>query len=185
MPPEELWQTFFAPELILEKLGLTETCCDVAEFGCGYGTFTIPAAKRILGSIYAIDIDPQMIEITQSKALRQGLGNVRCLLRDLLVHGSGLPDASVDYVMLFNILHAQERTDILEMAHRVLRAKGKLGIIHWNYDASTPRGPSLAIRPQPHDLMVDAEKAGFRLLDSGFVDLPPYHYGLVCQRNNS
>jgi ubiquinone/menaquinone biosynthesis C-methylase UbiE len=35
---------------------------NVADFGFGYGTFTIPAAKIISGKIYAFDIEPEMIE---------------------------------------------------------------------------------------------------------------------------
>ena len=43
MPEESLWATFFTPEEVLHKLGLP-TAGDVVDFGCGYGTFTIPAA---------------------------------------------------------------------------------------------------------------------------------------------
>ena len=45
MPEESVWAGFFAPETILRKLGLTSSCGDVVDFGCGYGTFTIPAAR--------------------------------------------------------------------------------------------------------------------------------------------
>jgi len=52
--------------------------------------------------------------------------------------GSGLEDASVDYVMLFNILHAKEPKKLLKEAYRILKPGGKLGIIHWNYDSKPP-----------------------------------------------
>ena len=45
MPEESVWAGFFAPEAVLRKLGLTSSCGDVVDFGCGYGTFTIPAAR--------------------------------------------------------------------------------------------------------------------------------------------
>ena len=41
--------------------------------------------------------------------------------------------------MLFNILHAHERLAMLNEAWRVLAAGGKLAVIHWSYDPSTPR----------------------------------------------
>src|SRR5687768_18236428 len=43
---------FFNIPLILDRLGIGPELNDVAELGCGYGTFTIPIAKRISGSVY-------------------------------------------------------------------------------------------------------------------------------------
>ncbi len=59
-------------------------------------------------------------------------------------------DNSVDYVMLFNILHAEDPVSLLKEAHRILKRDAKVGVIHWIYSDSTPRGPSLDIRPKPH-----------------------------------
>ena len=47
MPEEEVWRQFFDAEAVLRALKLTEKCRDVVEFGCGYGTFTIPAARIV------------------------------------------------------------------------------------------------------------------------------------------
>ncbi len=44
--------------------------------------------------------------------------------------------------MLFNILHAAESGALLAEARRVLKVGGKLGVMHWNYDPTTPRGPA-------------------------------------------
>ncbi len=41
MPEEDTWDGFFDPSRVLELVGVTEACQDVADFGCGYGTFTI------------------------------------------------------------------------------------------------------------------------------------------------
>ena len=46
MPEEEMWREFFDAEAILRLLKLTPSCRDVADFGCGCGTFTIPAPPR-------------------------------------------------------------------------------------------------------------------------------------------
>jgi ubiquinone/menaquinone biosynthesis C-methylase UbiE len=181
MPPEEMWQSFFDPNGVLTKLGLDSNCRDVLEFGCGYGTFTIPAAQRIRGTVYAIDIEPEMLAITGAKAKAVGAENIELLQRDFVVDGSGLADRTVDYVMLFNILHAQERMALLREARRVLRPHGKLAIIHWNFDASTPRGPSMSIRPKPGQCRAWAEEVGFAAISPAEIDLPPYHYGLVLE----
>ena len=177
MPDHEMWESFFNAEKILETLGINNKIGNAAEFGCGYGTFTIPAAKIIQGKIYAIDIEPEMISVTKNEAAQHGLKNVIAVLRDFMAEGSGLEDESVDYAMLFNILHFENPTILISEAKRILKKGGKLGIIHWNYDPTTPRGPSMDIRPKPEDCIKWAESAGF----GGAVrcDLKPYHYGIV------
>ncbi len=179
MPEEDMWVTFFTPKEVLHKLGLP-TSGDVVDFGCGYGTFTIPAAQITSGMVHALDIDPEMVAVTEAKAA--ALPNVRVYLRDFVADGSGLPDASVNYVMLFNILHAESPRILLHEALRVLVPGGKLAIMHWKYDPTTPRGPSLNIRPQAEQCRQWAEQAGFRLLEPGIVELPPYHYGMALER---
>jgi SAM-dependent methyltransferase len=182
MPDEALWAAFFAPEEALARLGLPRDCRDVVDFGCGYGTFTIPAARIVRGIVHALDIEPEMAAATMAKAKAAGLANVQARQRDFVVEGTGLPDASVDYAMLFNILHAEEPLTLLREALRVLSRGGRLGIMHWNYDPTTPRGPSMTIRPQPEKCRAWAEQAGFRLAGPERIDLPPYHYGLVMVR---
>ncbi|MHB1033423.1 MAG: class I SAM-dependent methyltransferase [Pirellulales bacterium] len=182
MPDESMWTDFFDAETVLRKLGLTSSCGNVVDFGCGYGTFTIPAARMISGTVHALDIEPEMVQATAAKAQELGLQNVKTYLRDFVADGTGLPDASVDYVMLFNILHAERPDVLLWEALRVLRPGGKLGIIHWNYDPTTPRGPAMAIRPRPEQCRDWAEQVGFRSLEPGSIELPPYHYGMTLER---
>ncbi len=90
MPPEVDWAKHFNPDETLEKLGLTAEVKDVADFGCGYGTFTLPAAQIIRGKIYALGIEPQMIKTVEQKAERLKLKNVETVLRDFVAEGSGL-----------------------------------------------------------------------------------------------
>lgn len=180
MPSPDVWDGFFNSNEILKTLGLSNQISDVAEFGCGYGTFTIPTAKIVSGKVYALDIEPDMIRMTSEEAARQGVSNVKTILRDFMAEGSGLSDESVDYVMLFNILHLENPMTLLNEAKRILRRNGKLGIIHWNYDSTTPRGPSMEIRPRPEDCMKWAEDAGFSKPIQ--YDLKPYHYGIVMRK---
>ena len=182
MPDESLWESFFRPAEVLRLLQLAPACRDVVEFGCGYGTFTIPAAKIVPGSIVAFDIEPKMITGTQARASQAGIGNVLPVLRDFATNGTGLPSASMGYAMLFNILHAEAPQVLLAEAYRVLAPEGIVGIMHWNHDPSTPRGPSMDIRPKPEQCIAWAQQAGFELLPPGIVELPPYHYGMALTR---
>jgi len=180
MPERDVWESFFDPLKIITTLGITTKTGDVVEFGCGYGTFTFPAAEISCGIIHALDIEPELIRAVAEEAKIRGLGNVNAVLRDFVAEGSGLRDESVDYVMLFNILHLESPAALLEEAGRILRPKGLTGIIHWNYDQSTPRGPSMSIRPEPEDCINWARNAGFD--DPERYDLRPYHYGIVMKK---
>ena len=182
MPDEQMWASFFDPSGIAERLGLSGCEGDVVEFGCGYGTFTVAAAKMVKGMVYALDIDSSSVQATRIKVEAEGLHNVRVVERDFIEDGTGLPDGSVRYAMLFNILHCENPVALLEEAHRVLVPGGSVGIIHWNYDASTPRGPSMEIRPTCGECIAWALSAGFRSGEYGVIDFPPYHFGLLMRK---
>jgi SAM-dependent methyltransferase len=182
MPEEPLWESFYRPAEILRRLQLSPDCRDVVEFGCGYGTFAVAAAQIVSGVVFAVDIEPEMIAATERRASTAGVKNIRTILRDFTVVGTGLPAGSCDYAMLFNILHAETPLLLLAEAHRVLVPGGILGVMHWNCDPRTPRGPSMEIRPTPEQCLAWARQAGFELLPPGIVDLPPYHYGMALAR---
>ena len=181
MPVEETWDGFFSPDNILKTMGISNRIKDVVEFGCGYGTFTIPTAKIRTGKVYAIDIESEMIKATKRKAEENSLSNIETILRDFVSGGSGLKDERVDYVMLFNILHAEEPHKLIRESYRILKPNGKLGIIHWNYDSATPRGPPMKIRPKPEQIIGWATNANFD--NPVKYDLRPYHYGIVLTKS--
>ena len=183
MPERDMWEGFFSPEKILTTLGLNNKVKDVAEFGCGYGTFTIPAAKIIKGNVYALDIEPDMIRLTDEEAKKHGLNNIVTIQCDFMTEGSSLPDESVDYAMLFNILHLEKPMLLVDEANKILKKSGKLGIIHWNHDPTTPRGPSMDIRPKPEQCIKWAEASGF--CNPVQFDFKPHHYGIVLKKGVS
>lgn len=180
MPVEKQWECFFDAEKILKVMELDNNIDDVVEFGSGYGTFTIPASKVIKGTIYAIDIEQEMINRVIDRARDKNLNNIKTMLRDFVHKGSGLESESVDYIMLFNILHAENPEDLLKEAYCILKPGGKLGVIHWNFDPETPRGPPMNIRPKPEYCIKWAAEVGFKF--ENMHDLKPYHYGLVFSK---
>jgi SAM-dependent methyltransferase len=182
MPDEELWSSFFDVERILDGMLVNSEIVDAADFGCGYGTFTVPAAQRIRGILCAIDIEPEMLRTVNLKARNKGLTSIRTILGDLVREGSGLRSDSVDYVMLFNLLHSEDPLILLREAFRVLRSDGRVGIVHWVRDASTPRGPPLEMRPTVKQCVDWCRQAGFRASSALSMDLKPYHFGLVISK---
>jgi SAM-dependent methyltransferase len=181
MPDSAYWQTFFNPECIVDRLDCRGPG-DVVEFGCGYGLFTVPAAGNVSGTVYALDIEPEMVAATVRRAAQAGLTNVVAEERDFLAAGCGRPDASVGYAMLFNILHIEGPVELLREAFRALAPGGKAGVIHWKPDPATPRGPSLAIRPQPAECRTWAERAGFRFVRDEDLGCCSWHWGTVFER---
>ena len=181
MPDEELWNQFFDVEKILDELEVDYKIEKLIDLGFGYGTFTIPASRRIKGNIYAFDIEDDLIKELELKLKINHIGNVFVFNRDFITEGTGFQNEEVDFVILFNILHAEKSIDILEEAFRILKKNGKVGVIHWNYDSTTPRGPSIAIRPKPEDLQRILIKTGFSILKYN-INLPPYHYGILAQK---
>jgi SAM-dependent methyltransferase len=181
MPPQDYWETLFDVPGILDAFGFGPATGDVAELGCGYGTFTLPLARRIAGTVHTIDIEADMVALTRQRAAAAGLANVQAAVRDVLTDGFGPPAGSCDAALLFNILHAENPVTFLEAARAVVRPGGLVAVIHWRSDIATPRGPALEIRPRPEQIAAWAQAAGLRPDGPGF-QLPPWHFGLKLRR---
>jgi len=181
MPEEKIWNDFFNIDLILSELQINKQINDLVEIGCGYGTFTIPSAKQIKGKLYAFDIEREMLDIVEQKLISEHIDNIILEQRDILTQTTGLVENSIDYVMLFNILHHNSPDDFFTEAYRILKPQGKVGIIHWRSDISTPRGPDLSIRPEPNQILQWIDSQKFNIDKEPFV-IEPYHYGLIISK---
>lgn len=177
MPAQDYWETLLDTPAILDAFGFGPTTGDVVELGCGYGTFTLPLARRIGGTVHTFDIDPEMVAITRRRAGEAGVANVLAEVRDVVAAGFGRPRGSCDAALLFNILHAEEPVALLEAARLAVKPGGLVAVIHWRSDIATPRGPSLTIRPRPEQVVAWAAAAGL-VAEGAAFQLPPWHYGL-------
>jgi SAM-dependent methyltransferase len=182
MPAVEQWESYFDAAGVLESLGCRHLSGEAIEFGCGYGTFTIPTAQRLLGTLHAIDIDPLMVAATAARVSQAGLRNVIVEQRDFVMDGCGRAPQTASLALLFNILHIEDPVGLLKEARRVLRPGGLVGVIHWNYDERTPRGPPLNIRPRPGQCRAWGEEAGLRWVRDERLPGSPWHWGMVLER---
>jgi len=101
----------------------------VLDYGCGPGTYVPHVAERVgaAGRVYALDLHPLAIERVQELAHRRRLDNVETIQSDCR---TGLPDGSVDVVLLYDIFHMLSEPDgILAELHRVLRQGGALSLL--------------------------------------------------------
>jgi SAM-dependent methyltransferase len=178
MPDEERWSTFFDPVAILRSLGLDRIEGPVVDVGSGYGTFAFPIARLTTQPVQAVDIEPMLLAELERRAAEEGLTHLKSVRHDFTAGGLGVPANSADVVLLFNILHCEKPLDLLRAAHDSLRPAGRVGIIHWRSDVSTPRGPDLAIRPKPEACQRWLMYTGFTVERAPMM-LPPYHFGLV------
>lgn len=80
--------------------------------------------------------------------------------------GTGLPDGSVAYVMLFNVLHAEDADSLLREALRVLRTNGTAppdcGLLQRSSSScmSTAHGMCLAQRTEQCEPSIPLGPAG-------------------------
>ncbi len=180
MPEQTYWESLFDVEGVLDEMGVGPQTGDVAELGCGYGTFTLPTALRINGTLHAFDIEAEMIALTRARAANAGVGNIRLELRDVVADGFGLPAASVDAVLLFNILHLENPLNLLRQAALIVRPGGRVVAIHWRSDLATPRGPALPVRPRPEQIAEWASAVGLAPAPARL--LPPWHFGIALTK---
>jgi len=186
MPQESTWESFFDTRCILERFVACKESADisVADFGSGYGTFTIPLARMTSGLVHAIDIDPEMVDRLSETARQEEISNIVPVLRDFVADGTGLPTESVDHAMLYNILHIEDPISLLAEAFRIVRSGGSISIIHWRSDIPTPRGPSLSIRPVPEQIHLWLAEVGFSQVSDEELICSPYHFGVRAIRGS-
>lgn len=180
MPSEQMWDTFFNPQRILNLMDIDKSVNTLLDIGCGYGTFLIPAANLVSGTVVGIDIESEMIDACKIKIREQDIANIDLICGDISTENTVIKldkyKDAIDYVTLFNILHCEQPLYLLKNAYDIVNSNGKIGVIHWKYE-NTPRGPSMGIRPTSEMIIDWAAKAGLFL--EKYVELPPYHFGLV------
>jgi len=120
------FRDFFLPRMnILKEVGI-KPGFRVLDYGCGPGSYIIPLAELVgeSGKVYALDIHPLAIRKVQCIASKKQLANVETILSDCK---TGLPDDSLDVVLLYDIFHHLSDPDVvLEELHRVLKPDGIL-----------------------------------------------------------
>lgn len=102
----------------------------VADVGSGAGAFSIPMARAIgpKGTLYAVDIDKEMIEYVAGKAREAGVENLVPVLGEHM--DPKLPAKNVDVAFFHRVLHMIEhRQAYLNAVAKYLKPDGKIVMI--------------------------------------------------------
>lgn len=155
----------------------------VADFGVGSGFFTRGAARAVgeRGAVFAIDIDGDLLARMRTLACDEGLSNIEYIRGDLEhIHGSGLPDESLDAVIIANILfQVKNKEKLIEEAWRVLRKGGRAIVFDWT-DSFGGLGPHPLHVFKPADAKKLFERGGFAFLEE--VPAGSYHWGYIFKK---
>ena len=98
----------------------------VLDYGCGSGSYVTPLAELVgkSGKIYALGINPFAIKMVKRIAAKRQLPNVETVISDCK---TGLPDDSIDVVLLYDTFHdLSDANIVLEELRRVLKPNGML-----------------------------------------------------------
>lgn len=118
---------FKPPDKLLQFVGV-KSGDKVLDFGCGPGGYSIAAADIVgdTGKVYALDIQLLAGERMKKLAAKKGLKNIETICSGC---ETGLPDATLDIVLLYDILHMLSEPDkILAELYRALKPGGILSV---------------------------------------------------------
>ena len=159
--------------MLLEALALKpgQTVCDL---GCGNGFYTLELARQVgpEGTVYAVDIQPEMLRLLVARARQAKLFNIRPVLGTVI--DPRLPVGEVDLVFCVDVYHEFSHPEqMLTRIRKSLRPTGQIVLAEF-------RGEDLAVPIKPLHKMTKAqvrrelEPNGFTL-QRDFDQLPWQH----------
>ena len=165
-------------DLLIASLAL-ETDSVVADIGAGTGYFSFPIAERVpAGTVLAVDIQQEMLDMIEARKSRGAAGNVETILGN--EQDPGLPAGSVDLILIVDAYHEFSHPYEMGMAMvRALKPGGRLVLIEY-------RGEDLALPIKPLHKMTEEqtrrEMAAVGLRWVRTDDFLPQQHFLVFER---
>jgi SAM-dependent methyltransferase len=158
-PARDEWQM---PARVVDALRLKPGQI-LADVGAGTGYFTVRLARSPAApKVYAVDIEPSMVEYVKQRALREGLKNVVAVQAGL--DGTNLPEP-VDLVLIVDTYHhIPNRVAYFTALKALMKPGARLAIVDFRKDA--PSGPPVEFRFTSDEISAELAEAGFTLLTS-------------------
>lgn len=162
------------PEKIIELLEVKEGDI-VADLGAGNGFLTIPMAEKTNETVYAVDIEPQMLELLKERANDFGVKDIHTVVSDL--EEIKLENQTVNKVVVAFVLHeVPNLTKALDEMKRILKENGKVLILEWEA-VESESGPPLHERIPSDKLANTFEENGYEVTTT---HLHESVYALLC-----
>ncbi|MFT4570115.1 MAG: ubiquinone/menaquinone biosynthesis C-methylase UbiE [Hyphomicrobiaceae bacterium] len=174
-PARDDWQQ---PRRLLAALGIREGQ-KVADLGAGTGYFETPLGQAVgpTGTIYAVEVEPNLIVHLRERAEREGLGNVV----PILASGDNprLPRQGVDWVLVVDTFHhLPDRRVYFGHIATALAPQGRVAVVDWR-KMELPIGPPVDHKLGRSQVVREMQLAGFALVDEH--DFLEYQYVLVFE----
>lgn len=169
-PARDEWQK---PHEVIQALALKPGAV-VADIGAGTGYFAARLANMLAkGTVYAVDLEPDMVKYLGERAQREGLKNLKPVAAR--PDDARLP-AKVDLILLVDVYHhIDDRERYFRKLAASLKPGGRLSVIDYRQDS--PEGPPTASRIAPERVKAELAKAGYVLKEEhGFL---PRQYFLI------
>ena len=176
-PEREQWAD---SATVLSHLGIAVNA-RIADIGCGPGYYTVRLASAAgRGQVYALDVDPEMLELCRRSVAGAGSENV--LVRRCGEYEFGLEDNSLDLVFLACVVHhAEDPVRFLAAARRLLKDSGRCAMLEWA-ERESDFGPPPERRIGYERLAALASAAGYTGLR--YHELSEHQYLVVAAPGN-
>ncbi|MBO8170838.1 MAG: class I SAM-dependent methyltransferase [Bacillaceae bacterium] len=151
------------PEQILQELGISSGDC-VLDLGAGTGYFSIPAAGMTGETVYALDVEPRMLDILKEKMKQQNISNIDLIQGEM--ENIPLEAQCVDKVIASLILHETgDLSRVLNEMKRVMKKGSNALIIDWE-KKEMEQGPPYHERIDKEELIPVLSSEGFHVTAS-------------------
>lgn len=115
----------------------------VCDMGCGNGYHTLPLAEMVgeKGKVYAVDVQPEMIEMLKQNIESKGLKNIIPI--NSLYHDPKLPPNTCDMILLVDVYHEfSHPVQMLAGMRAALKPDGQLVLVEFRAeDENVPIKP--------------------------------------------
>jgi ubiquinone/menaquinone biosynthesis C-methylase UbiE len=167
-PARDQWQM---PGRVIEALSLQPNS-SVADIGAGTGYFAMRLAKAVpKGTVYAVDVEPKMLEFLRTRAQTEHASNVVPV--QAAASSPNLPKP-VDAILIVNTYHhLPSRVTYFGELKRSLNSGGRIAIV--DYHKNAPDGPPPEFRFDAAQIIDEMQRAGYRL-DARHDFLPRQHF---------
>jgi precorrin-6B methylase 2 len=146
----------------------------VADIGAGSGYFSRQVASRVpQGKVLAVDIQPEMLQLLESLAARDGIQNIESVLATEKT--LNLAEKSIDLALFVDVYHELKwPREIMQELAQALRPGGRVVLLEYRAeDDSIPIIPVHKMSESQAQRELTA--AGFSFVEN-YTDLPSQHF---------